>query len=162
MQSQGDSLLRVADFVKAGGKVERDQFSPLTLADELDRDCARALKIVRSLRKPREMSPTIECELADIEAWSAYGAFFAEKLRGGTALARARADGDPKEQANAVAALQRAADHWKRLASLGAAFNPLPVPSNSKEPFSWEQLTPALEQDVETARRALSSTPAEP
>ncbi len=86
-------------------------------------------------------SPTLECELTDIETWCAYGSYFAEKLRAGVALATARAKHNAKQQENAITALERALAHWRRLAELGGKFNKLPMPSNSKAPFSWGSLT---------------------
>ncbi len=99
-------------------------------------------------------SPTLECELTDVEAWCAFGAYFAEKLRGGVALAEAKTTGSDRAKQEAVAALQRSLVHWKRLAELGERFNQLPIPSNSKEPFSWSQLLPQVEQDIAVARKA--------
>ena len=63
-----------------------------------------------------------------------------------------------KQQRVAVAALEKALAHWKRLAELGAKFNKLPVLSNSKEPFSWASLTPAVEKDIELAKAPLAPT----
>ena len=71
------------------------------------------------------------------------------------ALAAARAKNDVKQQAIATAALERALVHWKRLAELGAKFNQMPVLSNSREPFSWASLTPAVEKDIHIARKTL-------
>jgi hypothetical protein len=103
------------------------------------------------------MSSTLDCELTDIEAWCAYGNYFAGKLRGGVALATARAKGDVKLREIAVASLEKALVQWKRLAELGAKFNQLPVLSNTKEPFSWASLTPAVEKDIEIAKAPLTS-----
>ena len=74
------------------------------------------------------------------------------------ALATARAKGDTKQQGVAVAALEKALLHWNRLAELGAKFNKLPVPSNSKEPFSWAALAPAVAKDIELAKAPLTPT----
>ena len=63
-----------------------------------------------------------------------------------------------KQQRRAVAALEKALVHWKRLAELGAKFNQLPVLSNSRAPFSWASLTPAVEKDIEIAKAPLTST----
>jgi hypothetical protein len=130
--------------------------SPLELAATLERDGATAVKLVADLRARGGVSPTFDCELTDIEAWSAYGRYFAEKLRGGVALATARATGDAAQQRAAVTALERALVHWNRLAELGAKFNKLPVLSNSREPFSWASLTPAVERDIEAAKAPLA------
>jgi hypothetical protein len=147
--------INIADFVKAGGVAEPGKLSPLALAAQLDRDAAEALQRVAVIRARTRPSPTLECELTDIEAWCAYGSYFAEKLRAGVALATARANNDAKQQAAAITALERALAHWKRLAELGAKFNQLPIPSSSKEPFSWTSLTPAVEKDIEMSRKAL-------
>jgi hypothetical protein len=150
--------VNIADFVKAGGVAETGKLSPLALAARLERDCAEALQRVAAVRAQAKPSPSLECELTDIEAWSAYGSYFAGKLRGGVALATARATGDVAQQRAAVAALKKALVHWNRLAELGGKFNRLPVLSNSKQPFSWASLTPAVEMDVEIAKRPLDSS----
>lgn len=147
--------VNIADFVQAGGVAEPGKLSPLALAEKLERDGAAALQKVAAIRAMTKPSPTLECELTDIEAWVAYGNYFAEKLRAGVALATARAKNDTQQQAVAVSALERALAHWKRLAELGEKFNRLPVPSNSKEPFSWKSLTPAVERDIELSRKPL-------
>lgn len=146
--------VNIADYVKAGASTAPGIMSPLRLADELDRDGAAALEHVAPLRAAGAVSPALDAELADIEAWCAYGRYFAKKLRAGVALATARAQHDPKLQEQAVKLLQDAVVDWRQLASLGAKFNRLPILSAAKEPFSWESLTPAVEHDVELARAA--------
>ena len=113
------------------------------------------MAVIRARTKP---SPTLECELTDIEAWGAYGSYFAEKLRAGVALATARAKNDAKQQAVAIAALERALVHWRRLAELGGKFNQMPILSNSKEPFSWTSLTPAVQRYIEISQKELGET----
>lgn len=148
--------INIADFVQAGGVAGPGKLSPLGLAAQLDRDGAEATRRVAAIRATAKPSPTLECELTDIEAWAAYGSYFAEKLRAGVALATARAKNDEKQQADAIRALEKALVHWKRLAELGGKFNRLPVLSNSREPFSWTSLTPAVERDIEMGRRPLA------
>jgi hypothetical protein len=147
--------INIADFVKADSSVAEGKLSPLALAKTLDRDCETALKRVASIRTRMDVSPTLECELTDIEAWCAYGAYFAEKLRGGVALAQARATKNKQKQTEAVLALEKALGHWRRLAELGARFNRLPVTHNAREPFSWSGLIPAVQQDIATAQAEL-------
>lgn len=148
--------INIADFVKAVGVAESGKHSPLALAAELDHDAAEALRRVAAIRAIAKPSPTLECELTDIEAWCAYGSYFAEKLRGGVALATARVKKDTSQQAVAVRSFEKALIHWKRLAELGEKFNQLPVLSNSKQPFSWTSLTPAVEKDIEIGRKTLA------
>jgi len=147
--------VNIADFVKTG-QVPAGGYSPLDLADQLDRDRAVAMALVARLRQPATASPSRDGEITDIEAWCAYGDYFAAKLRAGVALARARAEQDVKQQRRAVVELEKALAHWKRLAELGARFNQLPVLSNSKAPFSWASLTPAVEKDIELAKAPLT------
>ncbi|WCJ58049.1 hypothetical protein NXS98_09950 [Fontisphaera persica] len=147
--------VNIADFVKAGGVVEAGKHSPLSLAEELERNAAESARLAAVIRQRARPNPTLECELNDIEAWAAYAQYFAEKLQGGVALAQARAKGSAEQQQQAVAALERALQHWKRLAALGEKFNQLPILSNSAQPFSWAQLTPEVERDLERARAPL-------
>jgi hypothetical protein len=149
--------VNIADFVKSG-QVPQGVFSPLNLAGQLDRDRATAMKLVARLRQQGQVSPPLDCELTDIEAWCAYSDYFAAKLRAGVALATARANQDLKQQQCAVTELETALVHWKRLADLASRFNQLPVPSNSRAPFSWASLTPAVEKDIELAKAPLSFT----
>ncbi len=147
--------INITDFVKAGGAVAPGILSPLALAAQLDRDAAEAAQRVVAIRTKLKPSPPLECEINDIEAWGAFGRYFAEKLRAGVALATARAKNDPQQQQIAVAALERALVHWERLAELGGKFNALPVLASSREPFSWKALTPAVKRDIELSRKAL-------
>jgi hypothetical protein len=148
--------VNIADFVKTG-QVPAGAASPLELANQLDRDCATAMKLVAKLRRDGAVSPALDCELTDIEAWCAYSDYFAAKLRAGVALATARAKQDLKQQQRAVKELEIALAHWKRLADLGGRFNQLPVLHNSVDPFSWAALTPAVAKDIELAKAPLTS-----
>lgn len=149
----------IADYVKAGGKTAPGIFSPLQLADSLDAECADAGKRVASIRRLGTSDDRLEEELADIEAWCAFGNYFAEKLRAGVSLAFARANHDPAEQQRAVQHLRTAISHWESLAQLGARYHRLPVLSPAKEPFSWESLLPEVKRDVELAEAPLPATP---
>lgn len=147
--------VNIADFVKTG-RVPAGAMSPLDLAGQLDRDRAAAMTHVAKVRQQAAVSPTLDSEITDIEAWCAYSDYFAAKLRAGVALATARAEQDVKHQQRAVEELEKALGHWKRLAELGARFNQLPVLSSSRLPFSWASLTPAVEKDLELAKAPLA------
>ncbi len=149
--------INIADYVKAGGQVAPGIISPPALAAQLERDCAEAVKLVAGIRTRNQVSPTLDCELTDIEAWCAYGDYFAKKLRAGVALATARANNDAAEQEKAVKTLELAVDDWQRLSALGAKFNQLPILSSAKEPFSWASLTPEVKRDIELANAPLTT-----
>ncbi len=153
--------INIQDYVKAG-HAPKGVMSPLELAAKLDQDCATAMTSVARLRSLGTVSPPLQCELADIEAWCAYGNYFAAKLRGGVALATARAKGNVEQQRRAVAELEKALVHWKRLAEVTEQFNQLPVPANWRSPFSWTLLIPEVERDIEAAKAPLAPAPSNP
>ena len=150
------SYVNIPDFVAAADEASfAGRVTPLALADRLDADLDDAMAHLAAVRSDGA-SPTLEAELTDIEAWDAFGRYFAEKLRGGVALERFRKTGDPARKAEAVSHLQAAVGHWKRLAGLGKLFNKPKV--LFYVPWSWTDLIPEVEADVETARNATPST----
>jgi hypothetical protein len=146
--------VNIADYVKAGAKTEPGVFSPPALADQLVRECGEAMGLVSGIRAKGKVSATLEAELTDIEAWCAYGNYFAKKLRAGVALATARVNHDESEQRRAVAILEESVADWQQLSKLGAKFNRLPILSSARDAFSWESLTPDVRRDI-----ALASVP---
>lgn len=144
--------VNIADFVQAGGQVPADKVSPLQLAAELERDMAEAGRLAAAVRQRGNVSPTLAAEIADIDAWSAHGLYFAAKLRGSVALATFRRSGDKAEQAAAVAHLERAARHWHDLTAAGTLFNRPRLSHNAGVLFSWASFLPAVERDIEIAR----------
>ncbi len=149
--------VNIADFVKAGGQTAPGIISPLQLADMLDRDLDEAMKAVATVRAHGNITPTLDAELTDIDCWNEWGRYFAQKLRGGVALARFRSSGDKAEQAKAVATLEIAATHWRKLAELGTRFTKKEIIFHTAEPFSWARFLPAVEKDIATARAAQPS-----
>jgi len=147
--------INIADYVKSGGHVPTGVTSPPALAELLDRDCGEAMNRISAVRARGEVSPALERELTDLEAWCAYGNYFAHKLRAGTALATARMNHNESDQRRAVAALRLALEDWRRLAALGAKYNRLPVLSPARDPFSWDALTPEVIRDIELAQAPL-------
>jgi len=145
--------ISIAEFVKNGGKAE-GRISPLDLAGTLDRDAAEAQRIVTAVRAQSGVSPTLECELADIEAWNALGRYVAAKLRGGVALATFRAGGDAAQQKRAVTELETAAGYWKQLASTIESHDRPVIPYIFDPKFSWSKWLPDVQKDIETARAA--------
>jgi hypothetical protein len=152
------AYVSVAGFVKAGRKVSGGKISPLALADMLDRDCDEARRVVAAMRVEQDVSPTLECELLDIQAWANLGHYLAEKLRGAVALASFRAAGREEDRQQAVTALERASGYWVRLAETVHTHNKTEIPYVFDEKFSWNKFIPAARQDIETARSAITSS----
>lgn len=145
--------VNIRDFVKAGGVADEGVISPLQLAANLDGDAAAAEQRVAAIRSRGHITPPLEAELADLEAWNAYGRYFASKLRGGVALETFRTTHEPAQQEKAVAELTTAVTYWKVLAEAGARFNKRDVLFQTLAPMSWTRLLPAVEHDVEVARK---------
>jgi hypothetical protein len=151
--------VNIADFVKAGGRIPADKVSPLQLAAELERDMAEARRRAAAVRQRGNVSPTLAAEMADLDAWSAHGLYFAAKLRGGVALATFRRGGDKAEQAASVAHLEKALGHWRELMEAGTRFNRPRVSHNAGELFSWMRFLPVVERDIEIARGTAKPDP---
>ncbi len=153
--------INIADFVAAGGVVPTDKISPLQLADELERDMAEAQRLATAVRQRGNVSPTLEAELADIDAWSAHGRYFSAKVRGGVALATFHKTGETARQTEAVAHLEKAAGYWRELSAAGTRFNKPRMPHNAGEVFSWARFFPEVDRDIDIARGiAKADTPA--
>lgn len=144
--------VNIADFVKADGPVPAGKVSPLQLAAELERDMGEARRLAAAVRQRGNVSPVLAAEMADIDAWSAHGLYFAAKLRGGVALTTYRRSGDKTEQSAAVAHLEKALGYWRDLAEAGTRFNKHRLAHNAGELFSWERFLPAVERDIAIAR----------
>lgn len=145
-------LVSIADFVKSGARP--GQISPLDLAGESEHDAQEAMRIVAELRGGT-VSQVLDCELADIEAWSSMAGYFGEKLRGGVALARFRASGAQRDRNTAVKALVRALRHWEHLAGTIHAHDAAAIPQVFDPAFSWTGLLDAVRHDLAIAASAV-------
>jgi hypothetical protein len=155
--------VNIADFVKAGGVVPPGKVSPLQLAAELERDMTEARRLAAAVRERGNVSATLAAEMADIDAWTAHGLYFATKLRGGVALASYRNNGNKAEQEAAVTHLERALEHWIDLAVAGTRYNVPRMPHNLDDLFSWARFIPEVERDIDIARgTATVETPPRP
>ena len=119
-----------------------------------ERDAAEAMHLATEIRTSGAVSPTLDCELLDIEAWSWMGRYFAEKLRGGVALESFRRSGAPDDKQRAITDLQKAAVDWSHLAKVIHGHNNAVIPNIFDPQFSWTKLIPAVQADIETARTA--------
>ena len=132
-------------------------FKPVSIF-RLQSDCRRALELVAKIetenkRLGRE-NPPLDAELSYTRSWSLYGLYFAEKIRGGVALAEFRRHGDPADQERAVEILTRAASFWEQLAESIAIYNHEVIPDVYDDEFSWKKFIPEVYKDIEIARQA--------
>lgn len=156
--------LSVADFVArsaAGTRNPAGTVTPLDNARGLERDCRRALRLVRGIDTSRDAS--LMYEVADVRTWANLGLHYAEKVRGAVALETYRTTGDEGQKAQAVAHLQRALEYWDEVIAITrpiykdmplAHNNPPDNQRNDDNLFHWDRMRPAIAADVETARAA--------
>ncbi|MBI1389984.1 MAG: hypothetical protein GC154_16205 [bacterium] len=146
------AYVSIHDYVESGGYVDRGHISPIQLADSLERDCMKAMELVAQIRASETVTPTLDCELLDIDTWSQLGLYLANKIRGGVALATLRNTGGESEKQSAIDALTRAADHWRSVIQLVESHDNAVIPYVFDERFSWRKYLPDVLNDIKIAQ----------
>jgi hypothetical protein len=157
----------IADYVRrrnAKGSFKKNEITPQQLAGMLERDCRKALSMVKKVDVSRNKS--LMYEVADIKTWSYLGLHFAEKIRGGIALQTYRTNGNVSNKNNAVKHLENALAYWDSVVNITRPlYRDMPLvhlsqqggnesPENFYRKFHWAMLTPDVQKDVEIAREA--------
>jgi hypothetical protein len=158
----------VMDFVKAmnsGGSFPKNKITPLVLADMVERDCQKALALVKNINTANNNA--LMFEVADVKAWSNLGLHFAEKLRGAVTLQTYRTKGGDGNKQAAIKHLENALKYWDVVISITRPiYNNMPLvhyseqngvrsKENQQLTFHWEKLRPDVARDVETAKNAV-------
>ncbi|TVX97575.1 hypothetical protein [Paenibacillus cremeus] len=122
--------------------------TPVQLAERLEADAQRGLSLITGLSIK---SPTLECELCDIEAWAHLSLYFADKLRAGVSYERFLRTGDESERRKALSWLKapHAAGHWDNLIRVTQShYHEQPLLHLGATPFSWERMRPMVQDDI--------------
>jgi hypothetical protein len=138
----GDSL---------AARLSAAKIKPLKLADTLQKNGEDALALVAGIAGA---SPTLQCEIADVQAWAYYSLYFAHKLRAAVALRyyTASAKKYPADKTNGIALLQSAKTDWQNLVNVTKPHQ-LAVPLiHISGNFSWERYLPNVDADIVTAQ----------
>jgi hypothetical protein len=158
----------VTDYVKtvtSGGSFEKNKITPTLLADMVERDCKKALQLVKDINTAG--NNTLMFEVADIKAWSNLGLHFAEKLRGAVALQTYRTKGGEENKLAAIKHLENALKFWDVVINITRPiYNDMPLTHYSEQNgvrskenqrllFHWEKLRPDVAKDVETAKKSV-------
>lgn len=155
-----DYVRRTATRVTFGKK----ETTPLQLADQLEKDCTRALSLVKKTNTTT--SKALLYEVADIKAWAILGLHFAEKIRGAVALETYRRRGDESNKEKAVAHLNAALQYWDGLIHITRPlYKDMPLVHYSQQDgrhwkenfyltFHWEKLRTDVAKDIEVAELA--------
>jgi hypothetical protein len=120
--------------------------TPLELANRVEGNANKALQLVQSIQGD---SPTLHCEIADIQAWSYLSFYFANKLRAAVSFETYLRTGARKEQQNAVEYLQTGANQWEGLIAVTKShYVEQPLMHLGKVPFSWELFRKQVQEDI--------------
>ena len=159
------SVLDYVRTISEGGSFEKNKITPPLLADMVERDCKKALTLVKGIKTAG--NNTLMFEVADIEAWSNLGLHFAEKLRGAVALQTYRTKGGEGNKQAAIKHLENSLRFWDVVISITRPiYNDMPLTHYSEQNgvrskenqrllFHWEKLRPDVARDVETAKKSV-------
>jgi len=145
-----EKYMSIGDFVGQETS-ESSLITPLQLAEQLDADCREALRLADLIAASSD-SPILQIELNDIRAWSWHGQYFANKLRGGVALARYRTAGNKSQQDEAIKHLLSAKKCWLKLIDHVEKYNVPVLPYQFDPEYSWRKQLPLVDKDIEVAR----------
>lgn len=120
--------------------------TPLELANRVEGNAKEALDIVLSLQGD---SPTLHCEIADIQAWSYLSFYFANKLRAAVSFERYIRTGNSKEQQKSIEYLQTGVSQWEDLITVTKShYVEQPLMHLGDVPFSWELYRKQVQEDI--------------
>ena len=102
-----------------------EQITPLQVADALAGYAQTTLRELPALRRQAGSGKELRLTLGDLEAMAHLGNYYAEKIRGATALALFDATHHTEEQAAAIRHLEFALAHWRSYAAIyGRQYRP--------------------------------------
>lgn len=156
------SIKTYVDTLLAGGGFASQRITPLLLADQLEKDCKKALELVKGITG----SKALNYEVADIRVWSWLGLHFAHQLRGAVALQRYRIKGESSDQQQAIAQLEEALKDWDNVIAITRPlYNDMPLThlseqngirskENAQLRWHWAMNRSAVAHDIEIAKQA--------
>ncbi len=160
--------VNIANYVKklnAGGTFTADKITPPILASLLQRDCTKALQLVKGINYSKNNS--LMYEVADVKVWANLGLYFSWKLKGGMALQKYRTTGHPEDKQVAISCLQKALGYWDLVIVITRPiYKDMPLvhyteqngertKANDLLRFHWQKLRLDVARDVEIARDAV-------
>lgn len=159
------SVLDYVKTVRAGGSFESNKVTPPVLIDMLERDCTKALDILKNIKTSSGNNTLIQ-EVADVQVWANLGLYFAEKLKGAVALQTYRVQGGEENKKQAISHLEKALRFWDTVVSITRPlYNDMPLVHFSEQDgkswkendhlrFHWEKLRPEVAKDIDIAKNA--------
>lgn len=157
----------VRDYVTAmanGKNFESGEITPPVLATMLEKDCKKALELVKNIDVSDDSS--LMYEVADIKTWANIGLHFADKLKGAVALQTYRTQGGEENRQKAVKHLEQALQFWDEVIEITRPiYNDMPLVHYSEQDgkswqendslrFHWERIRPDVAYDIELAKNS--------
>ena len=157
-------FVSVAEYVKAladGRSFGQERTTPPMLADMLQRDCNKALELVKNITAGNDKA--LLYELADIKTWANLGLHLSEKINGAVALQTYRVQGDEENRKKAIAHLEKALQYWDVVISITRpVYMDMPLVHYSEQGgkrwaendhlrFHWELIRPDVANDITIA-----------
>jgi hypothetical protein len=150
--------------ISSGKSFTNDKITPPILAKMLEKDCNKALDLVKNMNTS-DNNDLIQ-EVADVKVWANLGLYFAEKLKGAEALETYRVKGGEENKQIAIKHLENALKFWNMVIDITRPiYNDMPLVHYSQQDgktwkenynllFHWEKLRPDLSKDIEIAKNA--------
>jgi len=158
------SIKNYVNAILSGKTFKKYQTTPIEVAEELERDCAEALALIKNVDTTNNNS--LMFEVADIGTWANLGLFFAQKIRGAVDLQIYHVHGGEGNKQNAVKHLEKALHYWDVIVAITTPlYKDMPLVDysqqdgkswkvNNKLRFHWRLLRPDVAKDVEIAKNA--------
>ncbi len=146
------SYVNIPDYL-AGNFDPEKQLTPIQLADICESESKAALTIIEEIRQEQQ-NETLEIELTDIEAWAAYGQYFAYKIRGGLALEQFHQAKEEEHKTEAIENLEKALEQWMVLTEKVELHNVGEMPYQFDANFSWRKHIVDVQNDILMAKNA--------
>lgn len=162
--TMASEYVSVGDYVETilnGGSYKAGRITPPMLADMLERDNQRALKLVNGIDTSGNAS--LMYEVADVRTWANLGLHLAEKLRGAVALQTYRQAGSEEKKRKAVGHLKQAVHYWDEVIEITRPlyrdmrlthYNHNFFDANDDNLFHWALIRDEVVKDVELARNS--------
>ena len=160
------SYVSVAQYVKtklAGGTFKNDRVTPPLLAAMLEKDCIKALHLVKNI--DTSTNKALVYEVADIRAWAYLGLHLSEKIKGAVDLQTFRLTGIRSFQQDAIDHFKKELAYWDNVIAITRPlYKDMPLQHLSQQGgkswkenynlrFHWALLRPDVEKDIEIARQ---------
>jgi hypothetical protein len=156
------SVEKYIKTIVGGGSFPENKTTPPVLVSMLNRDCNKALKLVKDIETGTDLS--LMYEISDIKIWAYLGLHLAEKLEGAMDLERFYLNGDENYRKESVSHLKKALGSWDEVIRISRPiYKDMPLTHyngssrdrNDNNLFHWARIRPDVARDIEIAEKAV-------